>query len=86
MEIKQKTTTRSLPQKHPGFKENNVSKHSIFHFSGNVRWLMAWGGYLILFISDIMAGINRFSGKFPGLKIVFVNTILSPKVDTWETV
>jgi hypothetical protein len=43
-----------------------ISKHSNFHFSGYVRLLMAWGGYLVLFINDIMAGINRVSGNFSG--------------------
>jgi hypothetical protein len=45
---------------------------------------MAWRGHLVLFINDIMAGINRVSGKFPGLEIVYVNTNLSPKADTWK--
>jgi hypothetical protein len=45
---------------------------------------MAWGGHSAWFINDIMAGINRVSGKFPGLEIVFVNTNLSPKADIWK--
>jgi hypothetical protein len=46
--------------------------------------LMAWGGRLVWFINDIVVDIDGISGKFPGLKIVFVNTNLSPKVDIWK--
>jgi hypothetical protein len=61
-----------------------ISKHFKFHFFENALLLMAWGGHWVWFMSDIMACIKRVSGKFPGLKIVFVNTNLSPKVDIWK--
>jgi hypothetical protein len=45
---------------------------------------MARGGHLVLFINDIMAGINRVSGKFPGLEIVYTDTNLSSKAAIWK--
>jgi hypothetical protein len=45
---------------------------------------MTWGGHLFLFINDVMAGINRVSGKFPGLKIVYTDTNLSSKAAIWK--